>query len=69
MATGYQSSDRDVSRSEPLSRSGKLGHVQSGKIGHWDGIIAKFLVTIRSHVPLGYEDETGFHVGIMSPEE
>jgi hypothetical protein len=69
MATGYQPVDRDVSRSEPLSRSGNPGHVQSGEIGHWDGIIAKFLATIRSRVPLGYEDKTGFHVGIMSPEE
>jgi hypothetical protein len=68
MGTGYQSSEGDVQQDKPSSCSDKPGHVESGKIGHWNGIISKFLTTIRSHVPLGYEDETGFHTGRMSPE-
>jgi hypothetical protein len=68
MTDGYQSSDGDVQRARPFSCGGKRGHVESGEIGHWNGIIAKFLAVLRSHVPLGYEDETGFHTG-MSPEK
>lgn len=69
MANGYQSSDGDVQEDGPTSGDGKPGHPVSGEISRWNGIISKFLTTIRSHVPLGYEDETGFHTGIMSPEK
>jgi hypothetical protein len=69
MATGYQSSDGDVQRDGPASSGGDPGQVKSVGIRHWNEIIARFLALIRSHVPLGYEDETGFHVGIMSPEK
>ncbi|MGD0087065.1 MAG: hypothetical protein ABSC24_08045 [Verrucomicrobiota bacterium] len=69
MTDGYQSLDGDVQENGPTSSGGRSGHVESGKIGHWNGIIAEFLTTLRSHVPLGYEDETGFHTGIMSPEK
>ncbi len=30
---------------------------------HLDGIIARLWVAIMDWVPLGYEDETGFHLG------
>ncbi len=69
MADGYQSSGGDVQENEPASSDGKPGHVESGEPRHWGGIFSKFLVIIRSRVPLGYEDETGFHTGIMSPEK
>ena len=69
MADENQSSDRNVQRDESLSCGGDPGHVESGEIGYRDGIIAMLLAAIRSHVPLGYEDETGFHVGVMSPEK
>jgi hypothetical protein len=69
MTDGYQSSDGDVQENKPTSSDGRPGQVESGKISYWNGIIAKFLTTLRSHVPLGYEDETGFHTGNMSPEK
>ncbi len=69
MTDGYQSSDEDVQEYEPTSSDGKSGQVASGEIGRWNGILSKLLTTIRSHVPLGYEDETGFHTGIVSPEK
>jgi hypothetical protein len=65
MTDDYQSSDRNVQRDGPLSGSGDPGE---GFL-HLAGIIAKFRAAIWSHVPLGYEDETGFHVGVMSPEK
>jgi hypothetical protein len=68
MTDDYQSPDRDVQRDESLS-CGDTGRVESGEIERWNGIFAKFLAVIRSCVPLGYEDETGFHVGVMSPEK
>jgi hypothetical protein len=69
MTDGYQSADGDVQENEPTSSDDKSGYVKPGNISYWNGIIAKFLTTLRSHVPLGYEDETGFHTGIMSPEK
>lgn len=69
MANGYQSSDGDVQEDAPTSGDGEPGHIKSEQISHCNGIISKLLTTIRSHVPLGYEDETGFHTGIMSPEK
>jgi hypothetical protein len=69
MVNGYQSSEGDIQQSEPSHHSDKPGHVESGKIGYWNGVLSTFLTTIRSHVPLGYEDETGFHTGRMSPEK
>jgi len=69
MTDGYQSSDGDVQENGPISSDDKSGQVESGEIGPWNGIIAKFLTTLRSPVPLGYEDETGFHTGIVSPEK
>jgi len=69
MTDGYQSSDGDVQGNGPASSDDKSWQVESGEVGHWNGIIGELLTTLRSHVPLGYEDETGFHTGIMSPEK
>ena len=69
MTDAYQSSGGDVQENKPTSSDDKFGYVESGKISYWNGIITKFLTILRSHVPLGYEDETGFHTGNMSPEK
>jgi hypothetical protein len=63
MSDGYQFQDGKV------RPDGDTGHGQAEECGSLAGIIAKFRAAIRSRVPLGYEDETGFHVGIMSPEK
>jgi hypothetical protein len=63
MTDGYQFRDRKV------RPDGDTGHAPTEEFGSLAGIIAKFRAAIRSRVPLGYEDETGFHVGIMSPEK
>jgi hypothetical protein len=69
MTDDYPSSDGNDQRDEPSSFDGNRGQVESGKIEPRNGIITRLLAAIRSHVPLGYEDETGFHVGITSPEK
>ncbi len=33
------------------------------------GIIAKLRALIKDHVPLGYQDETGFHFGVQQSHE
>jgi len=69
MTDDYPSSDRNDQRDEPSSFDGNRGQVESSTLGSGNGIITRFLAAIRSRVPPGYEDETGFHVGTVSPEE
>ena len=33
------------------------------------GIVARLRVAMKTHIPLGYQDETGFHFGIQQPHE
>jgi hypothetical protein len=30
------------------------------------GIVAKLRATLNNHIPLGYQDETGFHFGVQN---
>jgi hypothetical protein len=69
MTDDYPLSDRNDQRDEPSSFDGNDGQVESSRMGSGKGIIARFFAAIRSHVPPGYEDETGFHVGTVSPEK
>ena len=33
------------------------------------GIIAKLKNAVKFEIPMGYQDETGFHTGVKSPEK
>lgn len=33
------------------------------------GILARLRSVMNHHIPLGYQDETGFHFGIQHPRE
>jgi hypothetical protein len=33
------------------------------------GILARLRSAMNNHIPLGYQDETGFHFGIQHPRE
>lgn len=33
------------------------------------GIVTKLRAVIKTHIPLGYQDETGFHFGVQPPYE
>jgi hypothetical protein len=33
------------------------------------GIVTKLRVAIKTHIPLGYQDEAGFHFGVQQPHE
>lgn len=43
---------------------------QSGSIGYSPaGIIARLKNAVKAHVPVGYQDETGFHYGVKPTEK
>jgi hypothetical protein len=63
MTDGYHLLDRNAQQDR------EVGHIQPEKFGYLGGIIEKFRAAFQSRIPLGYEDETGFHIGVMSPEE
>jgi hypothetical protein len=33
------------------------------------GVLARLRAAVNNHIPLGYQDETGFHFGVQSPRE
>jgi hypothetical protein len=33
------------------------------------GTLTKLRVIIEKHIPLGYQDESGFHFGVQKPRE
>ncbi|HLX72669.1 MAG TPA: hypothetical protein VKV04_23855 [Verrucomicrobiae bacterium] len=33
------------------------------------GIVAKLRAALKSHIPLGYQDESGFHFGVQQSHE
>ena len=33
------------------------------------GILAKLRATLNTHIPLGYQDEAGFHFGVQDARE
>jgi hypothetical protein len=33
------------------------------------GILARLRAAIENRIPLGYQDETGFHFGVQEPHE
>jgi hypothetical protein len=33
------------------------------------GIVAKLRAAMKTHIPLGYQDETGFHYGVQRSHE
>jgi hypothetical protein len=61
MIPSSQPSDTDIRRDgPPSSRSGAASVDVSG-------IISRFWTAILDRVPVGYEDETGFHFGAQLP--
>jgi hypothetical protein len=34
-----------------------------------NGLLARLHASIANHVPVGYEDETGFHIGMKTPSD
>ncbi len=61
MTTGSQRSDEGNKRNEPTSSRGRIAGV------YLFGMITWLLTPILDRMPLGYEDEVGFHLGARSP--
>jgi len=60
-----QLTGRDVRPDAPPHRINDRDWTEVGEAAQSHGIFPKLLAAIRPHVPLGYEDETGFHEGVM----
>jgi hypothetical protein len=63
MTDGHRFSGRTGRRDNNTHRS------PTGQLSGVTGIIAKLRAALKSRVPLGYEDETGFHTGAIPSEE
>jgi hypothetical protein len=63
MIDGHRSSDRTGQGDDHADRS------LASQLSYLTGIIAKLRAALKSRIPLGYEDDTGFHIGATSSEE
>ena len=63
MTDGHRFSDRTSQRDDDAE------HAPASQLRYVTRIIAKLRAALKSRVPLGYEDETGFHTGAIPSEE
>jgi hypothetical protein len=63
MVTGKELATGRVDRATPLVPDSKSMQVEGHKVGSPVRIIAKLCGVMKSKVPVGYEDEGGFHFG------
>jgi hypothetical protein len=57
--------ERCVQPTKPLSSARNAAPAPEHRAGFPIRIAANFYAAFASHVPVGYEDETGFHYGII----
>ena len=62
-ASDGQPAERDVEPTMPLKSATNAVQMTGHEAGFPVRLIAKLCGAIASHVPAGYEDETGFHYG------
>ncbi len=63
MITGKELTTGHVGQTMPLPSDGNIMRIAGHKVGLPVRIVAKFCGVIESQVPIGYEDEGGFHYG------
>lgn len=63
MVTGAQLATKEVVQMMPLPLDRNKGRIAWYKIGSPVRIIAILRATVEALVPVGYEDEAGFHYG------
>jgi hypothetical protein len=61
MTTGSQQTGEGNKREDPISSHGRIA------VAYLFGMISRLQAAIMDRMPLGYEDEVGFHVGAKSP--
>ena len=61
MTTGNQQTGEGNMREDPTSSHGRMAGA------YLFGMISRLQAAIMDRMPLGYEDEVGFHVGAKSP--
>jgi hypothetical protein len=63
MVTGKELATGNVDRAMPLTVDGNTMRIAGHKDGVPVGVIAMLCGVMESRVPVGYEDEDGFHYG------
>jgi len=63
MITGKELTTGHVDQTGPLSPDGNIMQIAGYKVGLPVRIVAKLCGVIETQVPIGYEDEGGFHYG------
>jgi hypothetical protein len=69
MASGNPVLGKTVQPDLPWSADKSSVRVQSGWVRFWAGCLARSRDWGRRKVPVGYEDETGFHFGTRDGRE
>jgi hypothetical protein len=67
MITGVQLTDERLESVMPLELGPSLMDVKWYEARFPVRIIAKLFSAVESRIPVGYEDETGFHYGVKAP--
>lgn len=63
MVTDKESATGYVDHTVPVPSDGNIMRIAGHKVGFPVGITTKLCGMIESQVPVGYEDEGGFHYG------
>jgi hypothetical protein len=63
MIAGTQLADRRIEKTLPLPLARNDNRIAWHEVGSPIRIIAILRASIKSQVPVGYEDESGFHYG------
>jgi hypothetical protein len=63
MIAGSQLAERHVEQTIPSSSASNLPRIAWYEVRYPVRIIAKLRAAIEARVPVGYEDESGFHYG------
>jgi hypothetical protein len=64
MIAGTQLAERRMEKTTPLPLACNDNQIAWHEVGSPARIIALLRTSIKSHVPVGYEDESGFHYGV-----
>jgi len=66
MNAGSQSVGRDIRQGTPCTCDNAGSLAREKGFSGWVGIIKRLRAAVNFAVPVGYEDETGFHYGTKS---
>jgi hypothetical protein len=68
MIAGTQLAERRIEKTTPLPLDRNNNQIAWHEVGSPVRIIAKLRAAIEARVPVGYEDETGFHYSMKASD-